>query len=379
MRKRSPNIHVKPDVLRWLRESSGWTLEDVSSSLNVSIEWILKWENGEQNPTLNEIKKLSKGFKRPLAAFFLSQPQKEPPIPQDFRRLPGGHRPFSKKTLLAIRKARNLQVICAELLENLDQEIDTDILRVDLSADPESIALYEREAFSAPIINQPRWNNAHDAFNYWRELIEQRNIRVFQFPMDLEELRGFTLIDLKPFIIVINSSDIIEARIFTLFHEYGHLLLHEPALCTPENPIIGESHGAKVESWCNHFAGAFLLPKETIINDFNNFGLQKYGRIASRNKVSLSTVLTRLVSLHLISQSQYHHEIEKLRIKEVKRKEPVGGGGETSARKAVREKGDVFVSLVLENSQRGLITHSEALDYLNVKTKHLKELTKQTQ
>jgi len=94
MRKRSPNIRIKPDIFRWLRESSGWTLEDVSNHLNVSVDWVSKWERGEKEPTLNEIKSLSKAYKRPLAAFFLPAPESELPLPQDFRRLPGQQRPL---------------------------------------------------------------------------------------------------------------------------------------------------------------------------------------------------------------------------------------------------------------------------------------------
>lgn len=378
MRRRSPNIRIKPDIFRWLRESSGWSLEDVSNHLNVSVEWVSKWERGEKDPTLNEIKSLSKAYKRPLAAFFLPVPERELPLPQDFRRLPGHPRPLSKKTVLAIRKARNLQVICNELMANVDLQVEPDVIRAQLSDDAEDIALGERNRFGVLIEDQNPWHNPYEAFRNWRDLIERKNIRVFQFPMELEELRGVALMDSKPYAIVINSSDTIQARIFTLFHEYGHILLHEPALCTPENPVTGDSHGAKVESWCNHFAGAFLLPQENIRRDFVRCGLHGYTRIAARYKVSLSTVLTRLVSLHLISQSQYLSEMRKLSGESSDKEDLAGGGGESSARRARRERGDVFVSLVLENTQKGLITNSRALDYLDIKTKHLLELTKQT-
>lgn len=92
--------------------------------------------------------------------------------------------------------------------------------------------------------------------------------------------------------------------------------------------------------------------------------------------MSLSTTLTRLVSLGLISQKEYRFEINKLQAAESNGEESKNGGiGESSAKRARREKGDSFVSLVLENSQAGYITSSEALNYLDVKTRHMKELT----
>lgn len=77
--------------MRWLRESSGWSLEDVSGHLHVSVNRVSQWEQGGQAPTLNEVKRLAKAYRRPLAAFFLAEPEEEQPLPRDFRRLPEGH------------------------------------------------------------------------------------------------------------------------------------------------------------------------------------------------------------------------------------------------------------------------------------------------
>ena len=376
MQTRSPGVLINRDVFHWLRESSGWTLEDVSSLLNVSVDWVLKWESGEEKPTLFEIKKLAKGYRRPLAAFFLSEPERDPPLPQDFRRLSGKPQPFSKKTLLAIRKARNLQKISVGLMENLDEKTEPEALQVKIEDDAEEIARIERDSFGYSIENQFDWKHSYESFNNWRAAIEKRNIRVFQFPMELDELRGFVLMDSEPYTIVLNSSDSIEARIFTLFHEYGHILIREPALCTPENPIIGNSHGANVESWCNKFSAAFLIPENNLRYDFPSYGIKNYHSIAHRYKVSFSSILTRLVSLKLITQGQYQSEMSLLKQKETEVDEQSGGGGETLAKRARREKGDVFISLVLENSSQGHITHSEALDYLGIKAENLHELAK---
>ncbi|MDI6897076.1 XRE family transcriptional regulator [Methanocella conradii] len=370
MPKKSPTISVKPDVLKWLRESSGWTINEVSKRLNITEEWIKKWESGDENPTLNEIKELSDAYKRPLAAFFLPSPVKEPSLPQDFRRLPGASKPFSRKTLRAIHKAMNLQDIGRELLENLNLDIETDVSRANLRDDPEKVAREERHKLGVSIEDQFKWKNPYEAFKAWRSAIEQKNILVFQFPMELEELRGFTLLELSPYAIVVNSSDIVEARIFTLIHEYGHILLREPALCTPETPLNDGSHGASVERWCNQFAGAFLLPSDDIKSFFERCGLTKYSKIASRYKVSRAATLTRLVNLRLISLDKYNEEMSKLPINIYKEQ---GGIGKPSKR--IRQAmGDTFISLVLENSHKGFITNNDALSYLGIKTAHLKEL-----
>jgi Zn-dependent peptidase ImmA (M78 family) len=149
-------------------------------------------------------------------------------------------------------------------------------------------------------------------------------------------------------------------------------------MCIPhEGKVTGKGEMEKIEAWCNRFAGSLLLPRKEIEADFCKYGIQRYGTIARKYKVSLSMTLTRLVSLGLISQKEYMYEINKLKTADSNDEEEDSkhGLGETLAKKARREKGNSFVALVLENSQSGYITHSEALDYLDVKTRHIKELT----
>lgn len=371
----SVSVKVKPDVIKWLRESAGWTTAETGSHLDVPEETILSWEQGASHPTFSEICKMAKAFKRPSAAFFLPKPAEEPPIPQDFRRLPGASRSFSKKTMEVFRRARNLQSTGKELLENLNHDIQPDITKVVISDSPEKVATAERDRLGITIAEQIACKDKYKAFSMWRNLIESEGIMIFQFSMELEELRGFTIIDSVPYVIVVNSSDDIGARIFTLLHEYGHILLREPALCTPEEPTK-DPHGAEVEAWCNRFSAAFLLPPDDIKADFEKAGLQQYSRIASRFKVSKYALLTRLVSLKLISDKQYIDETTRLKMKEKDQAESAGGMRETAAGRARREMGEGFVALVIENSQKGLITYSDALGYLDVKTKGLEELMK---
>lgn len=378
----SPNVPAKPEVLKWLRKSSGWSLEELSKHTKISINSISKWERGDTHPTYNDIMKLAEAYKRPTAAFLLPHPMKERPLPHDFRRLPGKQKELTVKTLRAIRRAQHSQKISKELMENLNQKIDPDIKTVSLNDSPEKIAYRERSQLDLTLEVQTGWNNEYEAFKRLRNLIESRNIMVFQFRMDVEELRGFTLLDMKPYIIVINARDNIRARIFTLIHEYGHVLLNEPALCNPEDPTI-DTHGANVERWCNRFAGAFLLPFEVISKEFKEYGLKRYRTIANKYKVSYLMVLIRLASLKLINDEQCQGEINILKENEAQKEkeaeneeEESSGPRETSADRSKREMGEEFISLVVRNSDRGYITFSDALGYLNIKTHHFEDLMK---
>lgn len=379
MSKMLPVFPAKPDVLKWLRESSGYSPEELSERTKISVNNISKWERGISQPTYNDIVKMAEAYKRPTAAFLLPHPIQERPLPHDFRRLPGEHKGFTIKTLRAIRKAQHTQKISKELIENLNLNINPDIKPVDLRDSPDNIAQRERVQLNLTIEDQIHWNSDYEAFKRLRNVIQSKNIMVFQFGMDVDELRGFTLLDIKPYTIIINARDNIRARIFTLMHEYGHVLLEEPAFCNPEDPTIIDSHGAGVERWCNRFAGAFLLPPEVISKEFEEYGLSRYRTIANKYKVSYSMVLTRLASLKLINDEQRLSELNILKQKEAQKKkeaeeDELSGPRQTSADRTRREMGEEFVSLVINNSNRGLITYSDALGYLNVKTRHMEDL-----
>lgn len=387
MPKTQYSIPVNPDVLKWLRTSSGWTIDDVSKQLKVPPETIIAWENGKSSPTFYEINKLAIAYKRPSAAFFLPKPAKELPLPHDFRRLPSSKSRLSKETIQIIRKAQNMQLISNELMQNLNMGVDPDVKEASIEDDPDRIALIVREEFGLTIEEQLRWENERYAFRKLKEIIESQNIRVFQFRMPIEELRGFTLLAIKPYVIVVNSADNPRARIFTLMHEYGHILLNIPSLCTPESPTT-DRHGFGVEKWCNQFAASFLLPSDVVIKEFGTYSLAKYGRIANRYKVSNFATLIRLYSLELINDAQFKDAVnvlksreaeqaakaEEKKAKKAEKEKQSPGGGEPAFDRAKREMGNVYVSLVLQNSQKGFITYSKALDYLNIKTHHLRKL-----
>jgi len=300
---------------------------------------------------------MAKEYKRPSAAFFLPHRIQERDLPHDFRKLPDAHA-LGSKTHFAIRKAQYLQEVSSELTGNLNGKTAADVIGANLKDDPEDIANFERGRTSISPEDQKKWTKSSEALNNWRKYIQQKNIHVFQFSIDIKELRGLALVDLEPFVIVVSSSDLIQARIFSLLHEYGHILLHESALCIPDNPTV-EQHGQEIEYWCNRFAAAFLLPSDGVISDFAVLGIRKYKHLANMYKVSYRAMLMRLSELKLITKDEFNQEWNKLK----KPREKVGGGGgEDLAQKAVRERGEEFVSLVLENTRQGRINYKDALN-----------------
>jgi len=65
--------NLKPEVLKKLRETSGYTIQEIAKKLKVSEQKIKAVEEGKAQFTLNQVKKLAKIYERPLAAFFSNE------------------------------------------------------------------------------------------------------------------------------------------------------------------------------------------------------------------------------------------------------------------------------------------------------------------
>jgi Zn-dependent peptidase ImmA (M78 family)/DNA-binding transcriptional regulator YiaG len=375
---RSIEVSANPQLIEWAIRTSGLDINELAKKLKVSEEIITAWMNGEKCPTLRQLKLLAKNTKRPLAAFFLPSPPEEKPLPKDYRMLPEKEGIFSGETLLAIREARRLQKIGKSLLEGLGISSKANIVSLTLQDDPREIARKYRKTFCIDEETQVKWKDAYEAFNFVRREIEKLNIFVFQIPMPVEDVRGFTLADEEPFVIVVNSKEGIEPRLFTLLHEFGHILLKEPAIDLPELSLKSPEkiEVNKIEKWCNEFASEFLLPRsiaEKIFMENKSILLEgdTLKRLSRKYKISRTMLLYNMLKFGYISKEKYEEMVKNIKSFEQE-------GFILIAKKCIIQKGEKFISLIESNLEKGNITFDEAIEYLGIKTKHYEKILQLT-
>jgi len=377
---RAVQIRVNPAVLRWARETSGAAIDEAARRLKVPPSTVSRWETEEGSLTLTQARTLATYFKRPLAAFLLPEPPPEPGPPRDFRTLPGSQGQFDRKTRLAIRKALRLRSLAKDLMQGMGRETNPQLGKANVSETPEEAARSERERLGITLDSQREWKNEWEAFREWRAAIERQNVLVFQLPMPVGDARGFSLAEEEPYAIVVSSSDAVRARIFTLFHEYAHLLLHTPGVCLPRIDKIPQKPEAEVERWCNRFAGAFLVPDSGVaallqigVSDLKGQALNDAVEdIARQFKVSEPVALWRLSDLGMVSKQPFQAAMQRLlaRAKQTRKR----GGPVAPAKRCVSENGYLFTSLVMEARGKGLVSYRDVADYLDVRLKHLPEI-----
>jgi len=204
-------------------------------------------------------------------------------------------------------------------------------------------------------------------------VLEDSNVLVFQFSMPIEDARGFALADDVPSIIVINSKDSIEARLFTLMHEFGHILLGETVIDIPDE---SQANRDSIERWCNAFSASFLLPKESISELFKEYRgrlteTETLNSLSRKYKVSKAVLLVKMLELDYISRREFENVLARYVPKETKK---IGvkkkGISLTSDQRCLSEMGNKFVSLVANNFDKDFITYSDALSYLSIKSKN---------
>lgn len=366
-----------PSVLRWARENSGLTSREVARRLDVGEETLGRWETGKEKPSVSELETLAHVYKRPLALFFLPGPPDDEPLPRDFRMLPEGRSGFSPQSRLAIRRARRVQAVVAELARNLDKPFALGLERLKLSGDPEAAAASTRRALGIDIETQASWKTESEALRNWRNAVEQHGVLVLQASVPVTELRGFSLADRMPPVVVLNGRDAITARTFSLFHELAHVLLALPGICTIESAPNDEAKGydARVEVYCNGFAGALLVPRTALEarvdpkrrrKEWSDVDLRE---LAGSFKVSTQVILRRLVTIGFATEDFYRrrHKAWRTRAPSAKRR----GFGVAPADQCIRNTGVTAVSMVMEARRRGAITQRDVADYLGLRTEHL--------
>lgn len=130
-------------------------------------------------------------------------------------------------------------------------------------------------------------------------ILQKKGINIFFIDLKNSDINGFSYVDdEKGCYIFVNSNQYItlERIIFTVFHEYGHIILHRP-LYKRENRNIKNENNI-LDTMANIFAAHFLVPYDELLNYepiLSNFkSLHELTEIKHHFQVSLQTLILSL-------------------------------------------------------------------------------------
>lgn len=383
------DLTFEPKVLQWARIRG---LGDRTETLNFKIgtlskivtsEDIIKWEAGLAQPTFSDIQELARIYKRPLAVFFLNSPPEEIDNPID-RRSAGSkyNEDISPKGLLIIRKARKIQLTTAALYSELDEKPSFKFKKYTTNTDPEVLAKDVRNDLSLSLQDQFKFRKFEDFFEYLRTKIEDTGVITLKCSLNdvvpIEDYRAFSFADKEPYLIMVNNKDYEGAKVFSLAHEFAHILLRQAGVCN--NFKSFDYQGNKVdelEVFCNEFAANLLVPKDDFLK---NNALKNKNKIlfeelesivknlALSFKVSRVVILRRLLTLNFIDSSTYKAKISDWDSEVLS---PRKKGGSFSLKTILQKNGKTYSSLIFEAYDKNKISYSNISEYLGINRRYV--------
>lgn len=390
--KQDTTIRISPDVLKWVIQSSGWDAEELSKETSIRVESITEWETVTTPIRVRDLQTVAKAIDRPLSVMLLPEPPMEK-NPTDYRKTGRDKKEkLDKRTLTAIRNARYIQSNARDMLELRSEKMQPSISTRTLNDDPEEVAEIEKDTLGWSTENRlPK--EAIDkfvrrAYQTLRDKIESLNILVMQASMPLNDARGLTLADGYPRVILVNSADDARPKLFTLLHEYAHLLLKTDGICMTNSENfkqagVGEKQNASVERWCNTFAGAVIMPKGKFLDEFEHADARHEPdkvivNMSSKFCTSKAAAVVRILNLlgNDPRRNRYHKYYAKIMAKPIKVSNggPPSKDGRNMAKECINRNGKRYVQIVSDSRERNLINTSDMIKYLGLKTKHFEEL-----
>src|SRR5262249_2193 len=141
----------------------------------------------------------------------------------EFRHPIGGRRDLNASERRHLRRAGRIQETLSWIAVELGAE-PPKTLSGSISDDPAAVAVETRPLFGVSTTQQASWPSSATAFDAWRSAIEGVGDIVLLFSIGKGSCRGFSSWDPRVPLVVVNTAWNEEARIFTLFHELGHLI-----------------------------------------------------------------------------------------------------------------------------------------------------------
>jgi Zn-dependent peptidase ImmA (M78 family) len=303
-------IAVTKEILHWAMMRSGRPIDFWEK-----FPLLLKWLNGEVQPTFKQLEKFAAATYTPLGYFFLQFPPDEQlPIP-NFRTITNqviDQKP-SANLIETVNKMEQRQCWMREYLIKQGANPLNYVNSANINEPCVTIANKIRGALGLKdtwASEQPNWDKA---LLELRRKIEDAGTLVFingivgnntSRKLDVSEFRGLVMVDPYVPLVFVNGSDGKAAQMFTLAHELSHVFLGKSAIfdlkaLQPADDVI--------EKKCNQVAAEFLVPEYHLRKFWLSIDVttNPYQKIAQHFKVSEIVAAYRLLDLGIIQKSTF--------------------------------------------------------------------------
>jgi Zn-dependent peptidase ImmA (M78 family)/DNA-binding XRE family transcriptional regulator len=333
------------------RKALGLSLRDLGEKIALSHAAIKKYEDNEVTPSSDMLIKLAQALNVKVEYFF--RPER-----------------FILENIQYRKHAdmpeRQLEEITAKMLDQIERRIELENLFPDapiqsfaIKSLPKTISdINEIENIADEIRTQ--WNLGLDPLPDLIDLFEERGIKIFEIDNDqYPKIDGLYAEINKIPVIVIGNHRPGDRQRFTLAHELGHLLL--------DNRLAAQ---VDIEKYCDRFAGAFLLPKKSLINILgthrHSIEPRELSLLKQEYGISMTSILHRAEDAGIISNNLYR----ELRTEFNKR----GWSKQDPGKPYPKEKTHIFEQMIFHALAEEYIGESKAAELMNISLESFRSL-----
>lgn len=380
---------VEPSVLAWARRSAN--LEPVAAARKIGVDQdrLYEWERGESNPTISQLRQAAAVYNRALAVFFLPEPPKDFNTLRDFRRVAEQlNSEWSPALHAQYRRAHAQREVLLELADIDGEEPDRGWQLVVPTGD-ELLAERARELLrtKTPLQFPSPSADMYRHLGYWINALELAGVLVMATEggeVAVAEMRGFSLYFDDVPVIMLNGTDAPRGRLFSLLHEYVHLLLRTGGLCDTTTDRRAITPDRTLEARCNAVAAAILMPRQAVLasplvvqhQTGAPWTLPELIDAARPYGVSVEAFLRRLVTLGRVPMRTYQSFRDSQNASPLEKRKSTKS---TFYTVKARDLGKGYVRRVVSAHRRSAIDSTTAATYLDVKVGQIERLAKAAQ
>lgn len=360
-------VEVNANIISWAIDRAGYDMQELSIKFPNLPEWLAQ----TKRPTIKQLEDFSKKVHLPFGYFFLEKPPIET-IPFPFFRTIANQ----SSTRVSINLYDTI------LLIQRRQEWVSDYLK-DNDYDPiDFVGSYNLDSKMLDIVNDIRrklgleegwalsFNKPDDAINHLTEKIEELGV-ILTFngvvenntsrSLDVDECRGFVMVDSYAPFMFINNADGKGAQMFTIIHELAHIWIGKSA-GFDMNSLLPASD--PIELLCDSIAAEFLVP----LNTFNTLwkSSQNLDFLAQKFKVSKVVIARRALDTNKISRNEFFafYNSYKMQLSAIKDNQGSGGDFYATQKKRI---GIRFAALIDRAVHEGQLLYRDAYKLTGLK------------
>ncbi|MBU3105760.1 helix-turn-helix domain-containing protein [Clostridium gasigenes] len=355
------NIEFNGKRLKTARLYRSKTIKELADETEITKQAISQFENGKSTPSLETLLRIINALNFPREYFY--QLDDEVTTNTFFRALLTTSK---KEQLSQVARTRTL----AKIYSFLEKYIDFPELNIPefecYDNDIEEIAKYLRTY----------WGLGNNPITNVVNIMEKNGVVISCFNTNENKIDAFTQTHTingiqRPFVVLGDDKESAVRRQFSSAHELGHVILHDNSYDI--NELTKEEYKA-MENEANDFAAAFLLPRDSFIEDVSQYPnkLEFYVELKKKWRVSISAMIIRAFRLSAISHNQYQYLMKQLSKKGWRTKEPLDDLIQVSKPLLLKKSVDMLIGnnvmdeneIVYELANYGLAINSNDIEML---------------